>query len=206
MKKLLFPALATFAILSCSNHDDMPCVLCSNSYVYCLYNSGNSYRCEYMSTNNCYHVGVGYNNSSDCNYRLYSSSSNIPSSSSNNISSSSSISSSISSSSSSSNNSVVATCSGQYCRLYNAAYPNGYYCFDMSSAIQSCQQNISSYQRGIEMYQQAIQRDPQNTQTYQSMIETYQRLIQACQNSSSICSNYGSDYTYTQSCLCSSVH
>jgi len=31
MKKLLFPVLATIIILACSNHDDMPCLLCGDN-------------------------------------------------------------------------------------------------------------------------------------------------------------------------------
>jgi len=31
MKKLLFAAFATFAILGCSNNDDLPCMTCDSS-------------------------------------------------------------------------------------------------------------------------------------------------------------------------------
>ncbi|MCL1966851.1 MAG: hypothetical protein FWF67_03110 [Fibromonadales bacterium] len=69
---LLFPALATLAIFSCSADDDMPCLSCrepyppqdqqpypqyppQNQYAYCLiYNSYYGYyTCEYMSVANC---------------------------------------------------------------------------------------------------------------------------------------------------------
>jgi uncharacterized protein (TIGR02145 family) len=83
MRKLfLFPVLAAFAILGCSNNDDMPCVTCGgqpqNTYAYCLYyNSGyGDYRCSYMSVYEC--NGVLYNDDYDCEYELryyYSSSS-----------------------------------------------------------------------------------------------------------------------------------
>ncbi|MCL1966295.1 MAG: hypothetical protein FWF67_00255 [Fibromonadales bacterium] len=62
---LLFPALATLAIFSCSSNDDMPCLSCNdtypyqppqNQYTYCLiYNRYyGRYECEYMQVQQCW--------------------------------------------------------------------------------------------------------------------------------------------------------
>jgi len=72
MKKLLFTAFATFAILSCSSDDKMPCATCdingeSSSRIYCLYSDGGSLHCSSMNSKSCKNYnGVDYGNSSDC--------------------------------------------------------------------------------------------------------------------------------------------
>jgi len=68
MKKLLFIALATFIILSCSSDDNMPCVTCiANSKSYCFYYSGGSNRCNLMSVRECEeNSGDNYGNDKTC--------------------------------------------------------------------------------------------------------------------------------------------
>jgi len=86
------------------------------------------------------------------------------------------------------NSSAAPTGSSYYCRIDNAAYPNGYYCQDISPTIKA-------YQQQIQAYQQAAQQYPQNAQAYQQAIQTLQQYIT---NPSLICSKSGS--TFTQSC------
>jgi len=83
--------------------------------------------------------------------------------------------------------SAALTGSGYYCRIDNAAYPNGYYCQDISSTIKA-------YQQQIQAYQQAAQQYPRNAQEYQQAVQTLQQYIT---NPSLICSKSG---TFTQSC------
>jgi len=225
MKKLLFLflVLATFAILNCSNNDDMPCLLCSEdsqngSYVYCLYNDSYDYMCEYMRDYECYNYydGVGFSNSSDCYNRLYEYPQPPPSSS--------SVATNVycfynsgnsyrceymsdyncsynysgvgysnynecdyripSSSSVRSSSSATVTSYGHYCRLDNASYQ---YCYDISSTIQA-------YQQAIQTYQQYAQQNPQYADAYYQAIQQYQQYVS---NPQLIC---GNSYTYTQSC------
>jgi len=72
MKKLLITAFATFAILSCSSDDKMPCATCdsngeSSSRNYCLYASSGSIACSPMSSKDCKsYGGKDYGNDYNC--------------------------------------------------------------------------------------------------------------------------------------------
>jgi uncharacterized protein (TIGR02145 family) len=90
---LLFPAFVVLSVLNCSDESDkMPCATCNesyprlpDSYAYCLYYSGGSYRCSYMSVSDCYYENGNTYSNSTCGGSAYvppSSSSSRPSSSS----------------------------------------------------------------------------------------------------------------------------